>query len=155
MDVMIDYMIRTHLSDVVDVEKAAWTIKDPDFGDYVCPLAWDEEKIVSEVRRKNTVFFVVMEGDLVVGYACVAKDKERTTNTIERLVIHPQFRRHGLGSSLLSDITNRTNSNKFQAHVREHDDPSLQFFSAHKWAGKYFRNLYGRDIGGVVFTKTQ
>lgn len=153
MDVTIDYMIRAHLPDVVGVEQAAWTIKDPDFGDYVDPLAWNEGKIVSEVRRKNTVFFVLLEGDLVVGYACVAKDKERTMNTIERLVVHPQFRRHGFGSALLLNITSRTSSVKFQAQVREHDDPSIQFFSSQGWVGKYARNLYGRDVPGIIFTQ--
>jgi len=155
MDVTIDYMIRAHLSDVVEVERAAWTIKDPDFGEYVHPLAWDEDKIVAEVRRKNTVFFVLFEGELVVGYACVAKDKARTTNTIERLVVHPQFRRRGLGTAFLADIAGRSIAVKYQAYVREHDDASIMFYSACGWVGKLARNLYGRDMNGIIFAQPQ
>lgn len=153
MDVTIDYMIRAHLPDVVAVEKAAWTFKDPDFGEYVHPLAWDENKIISEVRRKNTVFFVLSEGDVIVGYACISKDKVRTINTIERFVVHPQFRRQGLGTGFLLDITGRSISVSYQAHVREHDDASIRFFAAKGWVGKLSRNLYGRDANGIVFSR--
>lgn len=155
MDATVEYMIRSHLSDVVEVEKAAWTISDPDFGDFVCPLAWGEDRFVSEVRRKNTVLFVVLEGDLVVGYACVSKEKNRNTNTIERLVVHPQFCRRGLGSTLLFDIMTRSNSVKYQSQVREHDDTSIAFFASLGWTGKFSRNLYGRDRNGIVFSQPQ
>lgn len=151
MDVTIDYMIRAHLSDVVAVEKAAWTFKDPDFGEYVHPLAWDENKIVSEVRRKNTVFFVLQEGHLVVGYACVSKDKMRATNTIERLVVHPQFRRQGLGTILLADIMGRSIAIKYVAQMHEHDDSSIGFYASRGWFAKFARNLYGREKNGILF----
>lgn len=155
MDVTIDYMIRAHLPDVVEVEKAAWTFKDPDFGEYVHPLAWDEAKFISEVRRKNTVFFVLSEGELVVGYACVAKDKIKTANTIERLVVHPQFRRRGLGTALLADITGRSSCVKYHAQMYEHDDASIRFYASRGWVGKLARNLFGRDTNGVVFSPPQ
>lgn len=153
MDVSVEYMVKKHLPDVLEVERGAWTYTDPDFGQVLHPWHWDEHKFISEVRRKQTVFYVACEGPVVGGFAVIAKNKDRSSTTIERLVVHPLFRRRGLGSAMLQEILTRSVSNKFAAQVREHDEDSIAFFKANGWESKLVRNMYGRDLDGILFTR--
>ncbi len=155
MDISIEYMVKRHLPDVLEVERGAWTYIDSDFGEIIHPSYWDEQKFISEVRRKSTVFYVACEGPVVGGYAVIAKNKDRSSTTIERLVVHPLFRRRGLGSALLEEILTRSVSNKFLAQVREHDSDSIAFFQAKGWQGRLVRNMYGRDLDGILFSRPE
>jgi ribosomal protein S18 acetylase RimI-like enzyme len=150
---IVDYMVRHHLDEVLEVEKAAWTFKDPDFGEYVHPFAWTEKVFTSEVRRKNTVFFVVSEGDYISGFACISKDKKKNLNTIERLVVRPLCRRHSLGTGLLTNILSMSTATSYQAHVREHDDSSIAFYSSLGWSAKLDADLYGPGLDGIIFER--
>lgn len=155
MDISVEYMVKRHLPDVLEVERGAWTYNDQDFGQVLHPFHWDEQKFISEVRRKQTVFYVACEGPVVSGYAVIAKNKDRSSTIIERLVVHPLFRRRGLGSALLQEILTRSVSNKFSAQVREHDSDSIAFFKAKGWQGRLVRNMYGKDLDGIVFTRPE
>jgi ribosomal protein S18 acetylase RimI-like enzyme len=150
---IVDYMVRHHLNEVIQVERASWTFKDLDFGEYVHPLAWNEQDFTTEVKRKNTVFFVVSEGDYVSGFACISKDKKKNTNTVERLVINPLCRRHGMGTILLNNILSMSTAGAYYANVREHDDSSIAFYSSLGWSGKLSLGLYGPATDGIVFQK--
>jgi len=153
MDISVEYMVKRHLPDVLEVERGAWTYNDKDFGEILHPFHWDEAKFIAEVRRKSTVFYVAMEGPVVGGFAMVSRNKDRSTTTIERLVVHPLFRRRGLGSAMLEEILTRSVSSKFVAQVREHDQDSIYFFRTKGWQGKLATNLYGRDQDGIVFSR--
>jgi ribosomal protein S18 acetylase RimI-like enzyme len=153
MDISVEYMVKRHLQDVLEVERAAWTYQDKDFGEILHPFHWDEAKFISEVRRKSTVFYVAAEGPVVGGFAVVSRNKDRSSTTVERLAVHPLFRRRSLGSAMLEEILTRSVSNQFTAHVREHDENSIYFFLSKGWRGKLAVNLYGRDQDGIIFSR--
>lgn len=153
MDISVEYMVKRHLQDVLEVERAAWTYQDKDFGEILHPCHWDETKFISEVRRKSTVFYVAAEGPVVSGFAVVSRNKDRSSTTVERLAVHPLFRRRSLGSAMLEEILTRSVSNQFTAQVREHDEDSIYFFQAKGWRGKLATNLYGRDQDGIIFSR--
>jgi ribosomal protein S18 acetylase RimI-like enzyme len=145
------------LDDLAAIEVAAHTRpgEDPDFGTpLVDDRRWTKYSFHQRMGMRRVLVLVATEGPLLVGLCvCRAVDGECR---VERLVVHPGFRRCGLGSLLLAAVEDH-NQRKFRrdrltALVYEEDAATVAFFAGRGWVAEPARGAWEQGRDGILFT---
>jgi ribosomal protein S18 acetylase RimI-like enzyme len=117
--------------EVVDIDKASSYINDPDFGLIENESSWDSSSFTSFVRKKNTFSYVIYEKTKIVGFLLVESDPDSTK--IEKLTVHPKYRRLTFGSLLLNHLIQKAFSPKIVVYCKENDSDSIAFYKSKKF----------------------
>jgi len=87
------------------------------------------EHILIELNRDTSVFLVAEESDNIV--ACVFGTHDGRKGWINRLAVHPDFRRSGLAKQLVSEVEKILIDKKidiFACLIEENNDASMKLF---------------------------
>ena len=140
MEIIIRFMWREDLSDVLVIENASF------------PSPWPERLFYKELVNPVSDLFVALAprlgGDRVLGYiVCwlVAKEVH-----IQNLASHPQFRRLGIASALLEYVLSyyhQLNAQNIYLEVREHNLTAQELYKRFLFRTVGLRKLYYADTG--------
>ena len=89
-------MNETHVSQVAELEKVCFS--DP----------WSENSVASELNNKLSLWLVAVEGDAVAGYIVSQTVMDETD--MMNVAVHPDFRRRGIGESLVLGLVEKLKS---------------------------------------------
>jgi [ribosomal protein S18]-alanine N-acetyltransferase len=89
----IRWMIRRDLDQVLAIERECFS--DP----------WTGADFLSFLRMRSCIGYVAELNDTILGYALVTNHELATR--IENIAVHPHYRRHGIGGSMMAKITTR------------------------------------------------
>lgn len=145
----IKLLIKRNLLEIVEIDKSSSIIIDPDFGQIENNLAWDSSSFTSFVRKKDTFSYIICEKDKTVGFLLIESKADFTK--IEKLVIHPKFRRMTFGSLLLEYLIEKKFSSKIITYCRENDNESIAFYKNKKFKSNLIKSYFEKDIDAVRF----
>lgn len=110
---------------------------------------WSEASFDKEIRENRLAFYIVAEiGDRLVGYAglwCVG-DEGYITN----VAVHPDFRRRGIGQTLISVLLSHTITNGIRSHtleVRASNNAAISLYTKFGFEPAGRRKNYYEDNG--------
>ena len=89
-------MNENHVSQVAELEKVCFS--DP----------WSENSVASELNNKLSLWLVAVEGDAVAGYIVSQTVMDETD--MMNVAVHPDFRRRGIGESLVLGLVEKLKS---------------------------------------------
>ena len=150
IDPTIKLLIKRNLMEVVDIDKASSYINDPDFGLIENESSWDSSSFTSFVRKKNTFSYVIYEKTKIVGFLLVESDPDSTK--IEKLTVHPKYRRLTFGSLLLNHLIQKAFSPKIVVYCKENDSDSIAFYKSKKFKSNLAKSHFGKAIDAVRFS---
>ena len=70
---------------------------------------------------------------------------------IEKLTIHPKYRRLTYGSLLLNHLIQKAFSPKIVVYCKESDSDSIAFYKNKKFKSNLVKSHFGKDIDAVRF----
>lgn len=119
-----------------DVARAAWEADYPDIVSRENATAavedwYDTDRIREAVDDPGTLVLVAETDGEVVGFAHAALSSERATGSILRLYAHPDHRRSGVGSELLSETVDELRDReveRVEAMVLAENEPGNDFY---------------------------
>lgn len=107
--------------------------------------AWTEEDFLHCLRWRNCIGMVAEKGERVVGFMIYELHKAKLH--ILNFAVHPQYRRGGVGSQMVSNLISKLSSHRrtrITLEVRETNLSAQLFFrSQHFRAIKVLRSFYG------------
>jgi len=89
-------MNENHVSQVAELEKVCFS--DP----------WSENSVASELNNKLSLWLVAVEGDAVLGY--IGSQTVMDETDMMNVAVHPDFRRRGIGESLVLGLVEKLKS---------------------------------------------
>lgn len=95
------------------------------------PHPWIAEDLCNFLHQRNSIGMVIEREDQIVGY--MAYDLCSRHLELLRLVVHPAFRRQGLGRHLLAKLANKLSSHRRTSiilNVSEWDTPTHLWLKA-------------------------
>lgn len=150
LETTIKLLIKRNLLEVIEIEKISNYEYDPDFGNLESSNAWNSEKFIAFIRKKNTLAYTIMFLNKVVGFLLIENFESHTV--IERLTVHIKHRRNGFGTSLLNFLIEKNFNSKIIFYSRENDKESLMFFSKKKFKSKLEKKYFSSDIDAIKFS---
>lgn len=90
IDTDVSYMLGRHLDQVLDIEQDSFS------------HPWNRRTFVEASRSKHSRAYVATREGRVLGY--LLELVHRTGNQVDRLAVHPDFRREGVASLLVSYV---------------------------------------------------
>jgi len=113
-------MIRRDLPEVLEIEDGSF------------PDPWSEEEFVRVLRHRNVIGMLAECGDAVVGFMLYELNK--TYLEIFNLAIHPEWRRRGVGSTMIEKLQGKLSPRRrtsLRVHVRESNLVGQLFYQHH------------------------
>lgn len=146
---------RHHIPYLVDAERAAYKYEDPDFGELISPQGWGDADFRNAMDDPEFRGYVMCEGPAVVG--CLFYEVDGGDVCIEKLSVHPLFRRNGFARETMAWLARRiyrsVNPERgIFACVHELDLPLLHFYSALGFTPTFMRNFFS-DGDAVLYRK--
>lgn len=89
-DVFLSWMSRQYVREVMNIEKSS------------CELFWEEQDLVKCLRTRNCIGLVATRCEQVMGY--MVYELHKTEVSLLNLVVHPKFRRQGIGTLFLNKL---------------------------------------------------
>lgn len=146
---------RHHLPFLVDAEKAAYQYNDEDFGDLLSPQGWTEGDFKTAMDDPSFRGYVLKEGKATVG--CLFYEIDHGDVCIEKLSIHPYFRRNGFARETMAWLANRiyrsyNPEREIFACVHEQDLPLMHFYVSLGFRPTFIRYFFN-DGDAVLFKR--
>ncbi len=132
----IRWMIRRDMTEVVETEHESFT------------HPWTEEEVLRCLRQRNAIAMVAEEEHRVVAH--MIYELQKTKLQILTFAVHPRFRRRGVGSQLLSKLTDKLSSDRrtrITMDVRETNLPGQLFLSEQGLEAKTVLRGFYDDTG--------
>jgi ribosomal-protein-alanine N-acetyltransferase len=143
MDIAINWMVRMHFPEVMEIERSSFE------------HPWTEKELLKTLRNRAMVGMVVEHDFHVVGFYIYQLHKK--CHEIVNMAVHPDFRRQGVASAMIAKLTGkvRTSANRegIFALVRDGNLPAHLFFRRHGFrAVKVLHGIYdGSDDDAYRF----
>jgi [ribosomal protein S18]-alanine N-acetyltransferase len=138
--VHIRWMIRRDMPEVLLTEQESFE------------YAWTEEDFLRCLRQRNCIGMVAEQGERVVGFMIYELHKAKLH--ILNFAVHPQYRRYGVGSQMVSKLISKLSSHRrtrITLEVRETNLSAQLFFRSQRFkAIKVMRGFY-EDSGEDAF----
>lgn len=97
INVMIRWMLEQDRDQVVDIDSCN-------------PGAWSKENLLRALCQRNCVGLIATQGDLVDGF--MVYEIHKRYYHILKLVVHPCYRRRGIGRQMLSRLSGKLQGSK-------------------------------------------
>ncbi len=141
---IIERMTPQDLDEVLAIERESF------------PSAWSRGSYERELRNSNTYYYVVRSAGVLVAYAGMWVIYEEAH--ITTLAVHPQWRRLGIATRLLSlliGIACQQEANRLTLEVREKNVAARALYEGIGFEEKGFLSNYYGDTGenGIVMWK--
>jgi ribosomal-protein-alanine N-acetyltransferase len=133
-------MIRRDMAEVLQTEQDSFE------------YAWTEEDFLRCLRQRNCIGMVAEQGDKVIGFMIYELHKTRLH--ILNFAVHPAFRRHGVGSQMVSKLIGKLSSHRrtrITLEVRETNLAAQLFFRALDFKAVRVLRGYYEDSGEDAF----
>lgn len=153
MDYTIEPMSRPSMREVLEIELASNTIEDPDFGSVSTLNLWTEIDFAKYGKKKNIFGIVIKEGDSVIGFCVYEKKQDKLV--IDKLVVHPLFRRSKFGTVLITYVMAEHNVKVYQFVVRETDAESIKFYKTFKFKSRLSAKHFSDGEDAILFYKVK
>ena len=153
VDYTIEPMSRPKMREVLEIELASNTVEDPDFGLVPTLNFWTEIDFAKYGKKTNTSGIVIKEGDSVVGFCVYEKKQDKLV--IDKLVVHPLFRRSKFGTVLITYVVAENNVKVYQFIVRETDISSIEFYRTFKFKSRLSLNHFKDGEDAIIFYKVK
>ena len=114
---MITKMTSAHVAQVAELETLCFS--DP----------WSERSVASELENKLSYWLVAVEDDRVAGY--VGSQTVMGETDMMNIAVHPDFRRRGIGESLVNALVERLktmDSHCLTLEVRASNVPAIALY---------------------------
>jgi ribosomal-protein-alanine N-acetyltransferase len=98
LKIHIRWLIRRDMPEVMEIENSSFD--DP----------WTQEQFVFVLRQRNSISYVAVHDEQVVGYICYELFKKRLD--ILNLAVHSDFRRRGVGRQMVEKLANKLSSQR-------------------------------------------
>lgn len=97
------------------------------------PDPWDQTALVQMLQQLNTLGYVALRGETVIGYALAERVARPSEVVLHKLAIDPLCQRQGLGTALLQRLQYRTfraGWPRIVAEVRESAEVAQRFLQS-------------------------
>ena len=131
---MILDMKEKHVAQVAALEKICFS--DP----------WSEKSVASELSNRLALWLVAEEDGQLAGY--IGSQTVMDESDVMNVAVHPDFRRRGIGESLILELINRLKkkgSHCLTLEVRASNDPAIALYSKLGFAEVGRRKNYYRN----------
>lgn len=116
MNVKIIKATKENISDIALIEKSCFSIP------------WTEKSIEDSVSNENTFFNIAYVGEEPAGY--MSMQVVLGEGDIMRVAVLPQYRRHGIGRTLLEDCFSSNALDRVFLDVRENNTPAIRLYES-------------------------
>lgn len=141
-EVQIRWLIRRDMPEVLKIEQMS-------FGN-----PWEDEDFLSCLRQRNCIGMVAEDEHQILGFMIYELHKGRLT--LIRLAVHPEHRRHGIGTQMIRRLVeklNRQRRTEIITEVRESNLDAQLFFRSRRFiAIQIFREAYENKEDGYLFS---
>lgn len=151
MKYVIQPITNDVMNDVLEIEIFSNTFDDPDFGIITDLRCWSLKEFSKYWKSKTSVGLVIKEGHIVVGFAILNTKNDKVV--VDKLVIHPYFRRMKLGTALVVEILAKYPAKVHQFIVRETDKDSIEFYKNFKFKSRLSQKHFHTNEDGIIFYK--
>ena len=141
------------MREVLEIELASNTIEDPEFGTVSTLNFWTELDFAKYGKKRNTFGIVIQEGDSVVGFCVYERKQDKLV--IDKLVVHPLFRRSKFGTVLITYAIAENNVKVYQFIVRETDTASIEFYKTFKFKSRLSLSHFKDGEDAIMFYKVK
>lgn len=127
-------MNANHVSQVAQLEKLCFT--DP----------WSENSVASELNNELSLWLVAEENGILCGY--VGSQTVLDETDMMNLAVRPDFRRRGIASALIAELTARLKargSRCLRLEVRQSNMPAISLYHAMGFSQLGLRKNYYRN----------
>jgi len=134
--VHIRWMIRRDMPEVLQIEQRSF--------DY----AWTEEDFLRVLRQRNCIGMVAEQGEKIVGF--MVYELHKTKLHILNFAVHPEHRRAGIGSEMVSKLVSKLSSHRrtrITLELRETNLPAQLFFRGQGFLALRVLRAYFDDTG--------
>lgn len=136
LQVEISNMNREDLDEIIEIEKASFSIP------------WPRDAYEAELENKNSIYKVIRMDNKVVAYGgmWVIVDEAHITN----IAVHPDYRGRGLGDKLLEEIIHLSKEHKvvgITLEVRPSNRAALGLYKKKGFIPSGIRKGYYTDTG--------
>lgn len=143
-NVKIVKMEDRHIKALAEIEKLCFS------------LPWSADSLGAELSAPLSHFIVAQKGDAVAGY--VGLHYFDISAAITNIAVHPDFRRQGIASKLLTslfDFAKEKGIGQISLEVRVSNSPAISLYEKHGFEKAAVRkNLYTHPIeDGIVMLK--
>lgn len=153
-DVTYRKMCHSDIPALVEMENLSHLGPDPDFG-VVCVSqhAWGRGDLEGALEDHAVQKYVVLEGQVTVGYFLYGLHPHAIW--IDRLLIHPNYRRSDFGRSVLYRLYQKAARSErrrtLKAWVREDDLPTCRWMARMGFKSRAVRRGWSDDLDAVEF----
>lgn len=151
MKYVIQPITNESMRDVLEIEIFSNTFDDPDFGVVTDLKCWTLKDFAKYWKSKTSIGLVIKEGHITVGYAVLNTKNDKVV--VDKLVIHPHFRRLKLGTALVVEILAKYPAKVHQFIVRETDKLSIEFYKSFKFKSRLSQQHFHKNEDGIIFYK--
>ena len=130
----IEKMTREHVPQVARLEEICFS--DP----------WSEKSVASELENELSLWLVALEGDTLAGY--VGSQTVLGETDIMTVAVHPDFRRQGVGESLILSLVEELkalDSHSLTLEVRASNAPARSLYEKLGFSQVGLRKNYYRN----------
>lgn len=117
---------------------------------------WPASAFVAELRGRHNVYFAARSGDLLVGYAGLARLGRSPIgeSEVHTIGVDPDFRRRGIGARLLELLLERASDHGGPVflEVRTDNDAAIELYRRYGFEQIGVRKNYYRPSGADAYT---
>lgn len=116
---------------------------------------WSCEQFYKEIQNENTIFKVIHEDDLIIGYYIIAIIDY--TCEIYKIAVNKTYQKRGFGSILMNHIfktSEKKSINNFYLEVNETNYDAVNLYKKHNFLEVHRRkNYYGKESAIIMVKK--
>lgn len=140
MDILIRKINKQDATAVSLIEKECFSVP------------WNEKNILSEIELPETYFIIAECGETIVGYGSMRCTKE--TSDINNIAVKSEFRKKGIGKSLLEGLIDESKSrgiDEMFLEVRSSNIPAISLYKSMGFKEIHIRkNYYSKPTENAI-----